>query len=168
MSDLVGFLDSNDGFYGPGSVMSTFLGNHDVPRSIELALDTPMFGAWDGGKNLAWSGQPTLPLTSAPFQRIATAWALVMTMPGLPMMYYGDEIGMAGAGDPDNRRFMQWADYTDDQLWLKKQISALTKIRAAHPATRRGTRDHAVGRHRYVRVQDGEQRRHAVRRDQPR
>ena len=39
MSDLVGFLDSNDGFYGAGSVMSTFLGNHDVPRAIEHALD---------------------------------------------------------------------------------------------------------------------------------
>lgn len=140
MSDLVGFLDSNDGFYGGDSVMSTFLGNHDVPRSIELALDTPMFGAWDGGKNLAWVGTPTLPLTSAPFQRIATAWALVMTMPGLPMMYYGDEIGMAGAGDPDNRRFMQWANYTTDQTWLKGQLSALTKLRAAHASTRRGTR----------------------------
>jgi len=140
MSDLVGFLDSNDDFYGPNAVMSTFLGNHDVPRSIELALDSPMFGAWDGGKNLAWSGQPTLPLTSSPFQRIATAWALVMTMPGLPMMYYGDEIGLPGAGDPDNRRFMQWAGYTTDQTWLKGQLSALIKMRAAHAATRRGTR----------------------------
>ena len=50
MSDLVGFLDSNDGYYGPGAVMSTFLGNHDVPRAIEHALDTPLFDPWDGGK----------------------------------------------------------------------------------------------------------------------
>src|SRR5262245_45443901 len=41
MSDLVQFLDSNDGFYGPGAVMSTFLGNHDVPRVSLLAEDTP-------------------------------------------------------------------------------------------------------------------------------
>jgi glycosidase len=140
MSDLVGFLDSNDGFYGPDSVMSTFLGNHDVPRTVELALDAPMFGSWDGGKNLAWSGQPTLPLYSAPFQRLSVAYTLLMTMPGIPMIYYGDELGMAGAGDPDNRRFMQWTNYTADQLWLRTQIGKLTKLRAAHPATRRGTR----------------------------
>jgi hypothetical protein len=35
---------------------------------------------------------------------------------------------------------MQWAGYTADQTWLKQQVSALTKLRAAHPATRRGTR----------------------------
>jgi glycosidase len=27
-----------------------------------------------------------------------------MTARGIPMIYYGDEIGMRGGGDPDNRR----------------------------------------------------------------
>jgi len=56
------------------------------------------------------------------------------------MIYYGDKIGMPGAGDPDNRRFMQWDAYTQNQTWLRDQLSALAKIRAAHPSTRRGTR----------------------------
>jgi glycosidase len=140
MSDLVGFLDSNDGYYGSGAVMSTFLGNHDVPRAIEHALDTPMFDPWDGGKWAAWTGQPQLPTTSSPFQRLSVAYTLLFTTPGIPMIYYGDEIGMPGAGDPDNRRFMQWDAYTADQTWLRDRISALAKLRAAHPATRRGTR----------------------------
>jgi glycosidase len=140
MSDLTNFLASNDGYYGSGSVMSTFLGNHDVPRSIELALDQPMFGAWDGGKNLAWSGQPSLPTSSNPFQRVAVAYALLMTSPGIPMVYYGDEYGMPGAGDPDNRRFMQWTGYSSDQQWLHDRIAGLAKARAQHVALRRGTR----------------------------
>jgi glycosidase len=140
MSDLVGFLDSNDGFYGPTAVMSTFLGNHDVPRAIEHALDAPMFDPWDGGKWAAWSGQPTLPLVSSPFQRLSVAYTLMMTTPGLPMIYYGDEYGMPGAGDPDNRHFMQWSGYTGDQTWLHDRIAALTKLRTAHPAMRHGTR----------------------------
>ena len=140
MSDLVGFLDSNDGYYGNGAVMSTFLGNHDVPRAIEHALDSPLFDPWDGGKSLAWNNQPLLPTTSSPFQRLSVAYTLLFTMPGLPMIYYGDEYGMPGAGDPDNRHFMQWAGYTADQTWLHDRLAALAKMRTAHPATRRGTR----------------------------
>ncbi len=140
MSDLAGFLDSNDSFYGPGSVMSTFLGNHDVPRVIELALDTPMFGAWDGGKWAAWSGQPQLPTSKNPFERLAVAYTLLYTIPGIPMIYYGDEFGMPGAGDPDNRRFMQWDNYSANQTWLRDRLAALAKIRSEHASTRRGTR----------------------------
>jgi glycosidase len=140
MSDLAGFLDANDGYYGSGSVMSTFLGNHDVPRTIHLALDTPMFGSWDGGKWAAWTGQPSLPTSKSPFERLSVAYTLLYTMPGIPMLYYGDEFGMPGAGDPDNRRFMQWTDYTANQTWLRDRLAALAKMRSEHPATRRGTR----------------------------
>jgi glycosidase len=140
MTDLAGFLDSNDAYYGSGAVMSTFLGNHDVPRAIEHALDTPMFDPWDGGKWAAWTGQPSLPTSKNPFERLVVAYTLMFTMPGIPMLYYGDEFGMPGAGDPDNRRFMQWSSYSQNQTWLRDQLAALAKIRAAHPATRQGTR----------------------------
>jgi glycosidase len=33
-----------------------------------------------------------------------------MTVPGSPMIYYGDEAGMWGATDPDNRKPMPWPD----------------------------------------------------------
>jgi glycosidase len=140
MSDLSGFVASNDTYYGPGSVMSTFLGNHDVPRAIEHALDTPMFDPWDGGKSDAWSNQPSLPASSNPFQRLAVAYTFLFTSPGIPMIYYGDEYGMPGAGDPDNRRFMQWSNYSQDQTHLHDQLAALGKMRAAHASVRRGTR----------------------------
>ena len=39
----------------------------------------------------------------------------MMTSPGIPLIYYGDEIGLAGGGDPDNRRAMPW---NDGDWWL--------------------------------------------------
>ena len=57
------------------------------------------------------------------------------------MIYYGDEYGMAGAGDPDNRHFMQWAGYTADQTWLHDRARGARED--ARPRTRRlrrGTR----------------------------
>jgi glycosidase len=140
MHDLAGFLAGNDGYYGAG-IMSTFVGNHDVPRSIHFAQDQPLWNdAWAGGKERAWSNQPGLPGEASAFERMANAFALIYTLPGVPLVYYGDEIGMAGAGDPDNRRFMQWSGYSAAQATLKATVTKLAQIRAEHPALRRGTR----------------------------
>lgn len=140
MWDLDGFLAWNEAFYGAGAVMGTFIGNHDLPRAIHLAEDTPQFGEWDSGKNRAWWNQPGAPANAAPYQRLALAFALLMTLPGVPLVYYGDELGLAGAGDPDNRRAMPWTGLGADPLWLRDRLSRLTAIRAAHPALRRGVR----------------------------
>ena len=141
MADLAGFLAQNDGYY-PGGIMSTFIGNHDVPRSIHFAEDSPWFGGneWSDGKANAWSGQPTLPASKSPFERFANAYTVLLTSPGIPLIYYGDEIGMPGAGDPDNRRMMQWSGYSANQSFLLAHVKKLTAARAAHAALRRGTR----------------------------
>eukprot|EP00931_Biecheleriopsis_adriatica_P086677 TRINITY_DN61290_c0_g1_i1.p1 TRINITY_DN61290_c0_g1~~TRINITY_DN61290_c0_g1_i1.p1 ORF type:complete len:676 (+),score=150.17 TRINITY_DN61290_c0_g1_i1:32-2059(+) len=39
---------------------------------------------------------------------------LMMTLPGSPCLYYGEELGMSGAGDPSNRAPMAWDKVTDD------------------------------------------------------
>ena len=35
--------------------------------------------------------------------------------PGVPCIYYGDEIGLEGGGDPENRRAMDWNEANWDQ-----------------------------------------------------
>jgi len=135
MYDLDAFLATNDDYY-PG-VMSTFIGNHDIARVIHTAEDQP-WGAWDNGD--PWNSPPSLPSYAAPFERLAVAFTLLFTTGGIPLVYYGDEIGLPGAGDPDNRRFMQWDGLSEHQLMLRGQIEKLGAIRRDHPALWRGQR----------------------------
>ncbi|MBZ0284812.1 MAG: glycoside hydrolase family 13 protein [Anaerolineae bacterium] len=68
--------------------------------------------------------------------RLATI--LLMTFPGAPSVYYGDEIGLPGGYDPDCRRTILWdkpESWDMDALAYHKQLIALRK---AHPALRRG------------------------------
>ena len=143
LSDMVAFLDGNESFYGPQAVMSTFIGNHDLPRIIHLAANSRMWGdnQYADGKDRAWQSPPvTAPAEREAYERVANGFALLATTKGAPLVYYGDEVGLAGAGDPDNRRFMTWSGLAPNQAWLRARVSKLFAIRAAHPAMRRGTR----------------------------
>ncbi len=141
MDALASFMDTNDYYYGGNAIMSTFIGNHDLPRVVHLAQEPPLWGGQgDDGKNLAWQSQPGLPGDQKAFDKLANAFAVLLVNHGAPLIYYGDEYGMAGAGDPDNRRMMQWSGYSPGQQYVHDRIKALTTIRAAHPALRRGQR----------------------------
>lgn len=141
MDALASFMDGNDYFYGSNAVMSTFIGNHDLPRVVHLAEEPPVWSdQGSDGKNLAWQNQPGLPSDQKTFDKLANAFAVLLTNHGAPLIYYGDEYGMPGAGDPDNRRMMQWSGYSAGQQYVHDRIKTLTTIRAAHPALRRGVR----------------------------
>lgn len=67
----------------------------------------------------------------------ALAWAALFTLPGSPVIYYGSELGLPGAGDPANRAPMPWDKVTDknpDHAWVKK----LTHFRTRHRALKVG------------------------------
>ncbi len=142
MTDLASFMNGNDYFYGANAIMSTFVGNHDLPRIIHLAANNRIWGDNQGadGKNLAWSGQPGAVAELEAYERLANGFAVLFTNRGAPLVYYGDEIGLPGAGDPDNRRFMQWTGLSPNQTYLRDRMKKLLDIRSKHPALRRGTR----------------------------
>jgi alpha-amylase len=83
-------LEQDERLYPPGATRGPFLSNHDQMRPATR------FGF----------------LRSDP-ARLRLAAALLMTMPGVPILYYGEEIGMPnGSGDDDRykRTPMRWSE----------------------------------------------------------
>ncbi|MCA1663854.1 MAG: hypothetical protein LC659_06235, partial [Myxococcales bacterium] len=131
MRDLEGATAASDMVFG-AAPMSPFFGNHDVARFLSVA----------NGDNTgdAWGAPPATPTTENAYFKQRLALTFVATSPGVPMVYYGDEYGQPGAGDPDNRRFMKWTGLTPFEqatLDLTKKLGAARKELAA---LRRGDR----------------------------
>lgn len=54
-------------------------------------------------------------------RRMKMASAFIMTFPGVPCIYYGDEAGLGGSRDPFNRRAYPWERENKELLeWYKK------------------------------------------------
>lgn len=68
-------------------------------------------------------------------QRMAAAMQLLL--PGMPMIYYGDEVALDGGRDPDCRRGMLWDENRQDREMLA-YYRALIKIRHTYPALTEG------------------------------
>lgn len=93
-------------------VLSNHLSNHDISRFAERA----------GGD----------------IRKTCLAFIFQMTYIGTPTIYYGDEYGILGGGDPDCRRTFDWAKVTPDNKTIAL-VRQLISIRSAYPALRTGS-----------------------------
>lgn len=72
-------------------------------------------------------------------KRLAVAALIQFTQAGMPTIYYGDEVGLTGADDPDDRRTYPWKDQgSQPDMTLYAQYAALAKARAGDPALTTG------------------------------
>ena len=86
-----------------------------------------------------WDCPPAQPEAAQPYARLLHAFTFLAVYTAVPLIYYGDEVGLAGAGDPDNRRMMPWGDLNAHQEALRTEVSALFKARLSNVALRRGS-----------------------------
>lgn len=91
----------------PTRAMFNLLGSHDTERILTLADED--------------------------VAKVALAFTFAFTFPGIPMLYYGDEIGMVGGQDPDCRRAMIWDEERQD-LALQALVAHLAHLRTSQPA----------------------------------
>lgn len=70
---------------------------------------------------------------SVPLVKIA--FALLFNLPGIPCVYYGDEAGVEGGKDPDNRRYFPWGHENTE---LQKTVHYWSDIRQECEALKEG------------------------------
>ena len=94
--------------------MLNLVGSHDVERVLT------MLGSSEAG---------------VAQKRLQLLWTWQMTMPGAPCVYYGDEAGVEGYKDPDNRRTYPWGRENKELLAACRQR---IKLRRQYAALRTG------------------------------
>lgn len=114
----------HDALYPRPDLLVPFFANHDVPRFASAEGSSPA--------------------------KLKLAFGLTLALRGIPEIYYGDEIGMQGGGDPDNRRDFPggWTEDTNnaftqagrtrEQQEIFLYVRELLRIRREHAALRGG------------------------------
>ncbi len=154
LRDLEAAAAESERAYGSAYTwMSPFLGNHDVERFVSAAAGNVEGGFGNTPDLMAQGGEEVTQWDLV--NRTSMAYAFLLTQPGVPLLYYGDEVGLAGGPDPDNRRMMPSA-LSANQLELLGRVQQLGQIRRAVPVLRHGGREELwLGDDLYVYVRDG-------------
>lgn len=84
-------------------------------------------------------------------EKVYLAYLFLFLTPGVPSIYYGDEVGLEGEEDPDNRRPLPWEKEDKE---IRELIISLAEFRKKHPECVRGefipfSSNHIVGIIRY-------------------
>lgn len=104
------------------------LSTHDVERAI-----TALAGAPVGEHGRQWQAEQRLTKQeyAVGLQKLKAAYLLLFMLPGIPCVYYGDELGMQGYKDPFNRAYMAWHALNKELLGFMQRLGAFRKGAAA-------------------------------------
>ena len=121
--------------------MLNLTGSHDVERVLSV-LEGPVSNSKEENLKKETSAEKDLPGKATAVsdlsigeQRLLLLWAWQMTLPGMPCIYYGDEAGLKGGKDPDNRRPYPWGR---ENKKLQAYCRAFIQLRKNHDALRTG------------------------------
>ncbi len=128
MRDIAYVVEESEAAYGSHHTMGNITGNHDKPRFISIAGgDMPLWGIDD--KAEGWHREVVVGDMEKGHAGLQLMKAIIATVPGVPCIYQGDEYGVPGANDPDNRDMMAFEGYNDYQLKEYAQTKALMQYR---------------------------------------
>ena len=123
--------------FGYNNLMGNIMDSHDKIRYMAYADGDLEINDGNAGE-VAWTDPPQVDNPSS-YKKLKLHLAYILTIPGIPIIYYGDEFGMTGAADPDNRRMMRFNDQlTEIEKNTMEEVSRLIHTRKDHPSLRYG------------------------------
>ena len=123
--------------YGYNNLMGNIMDSNDKVRFMAYA-DGEVSDTTKNPIELGWYNPPFVKKESS-YQKLELYLTYLNSIPGIPIIDYGDEVGMTGAGDPDNRRMMRFG--SDLTSWEKKtliDVRNIINLRKDHSALRYG------------------------------
>ncbi len=124
-------LENSLNTYGYHNLMGYITGNHDRPRFISLAGKSLIPG--EDYKLAGWKRDIGVG-ESTGYNKLSLLHAFILTIPGVPTIYYGDEYGEPGGNDPDNRRWMRFEGYNQQEGEVLAGVKKLTHLRRSSMA----------------------------------
>ncbi len=118
--NLARVLKTSQKYYGSNHLMGNITGNQDRGRFISYASGSLRFD--EDAKLAGWTREIGV-LDTVGYKKCAILNAIVSTIPGIPVIFYGDEIGIPGGNDPDNRKMMRF----DNLIPKEKELKDITK-----------------------------------------
>ena len=105
------------------------LGTHDTERILTVLGNESREGLTNAELSQKRMDPKTRDLAK---KRLKMTYTVVATLPGMPMIYYGDEVGLEGYSDPFNRMPYPYGNEDEDLLSYYKKIGAIRKDNAVY------------------------------------
>lgn len=125
-SRLTTSLKESLSYYGDHNLMGYITGNQDRARFISYADGSVRFD--EDAKLAGWTREINVQDTTA-YRKLSSLTAFMMTIPGVPVIYYGDEYGSPGGNDPDNRRMMRFEDLNPHEKATRDRAKKMIDLR---------------------------------------
>jgi len=119
-------LTESMSWFGDHNLMGNITGNQDRARFISYADGSVRFD--EDAKKAGWKRKIEIKDTVA-YAKLQSLTAFMMTVPGIPVIYYGDEIGYPGGNDPDNRRMMRFENLSNQEERNRATTEKLVHLR---------------------------------------
>ena len=128
-SDLGDVIAENRSTFGPIHLMGNITSSHDQLRFSGYADGQIQFS--DNGTARSFDDPVGKIRQLSTYSKMANFHAFNISQPGIPIIYYGEEIALMGEGDPGNRRMMRF-NISDNEMELKKTFSLLNGLRTEY------------------------------------
>ena len=104
--------------------LMNFISTHDTERAI-----TYLAGESSEGHDRYWQSGRRLNMQQYEYGIVLLrmAYAMIFTLPGVPCIYYGDEVAMQGYRDPFNRGYFDWDSKEERVRSILRKLAQLRR-----------------------------------------